>query len=67
MVYESDKIKAALELIESYGDTDGSHHKQWIIDQVVRCLVDDYDEWVRKVTYGVDGPNTYGWDEGRAP
>ena len=29
----------ALDFIESYGQTDGSHHKQWVIDQVVRILL----------------------------
>ena len=28
----------ALYLIASYGQTDGGHHKQWVLDQVARVL-----------------------------
>lgn len=57
-----------LGLIENYGGIDGAHHKQWVIDQVVRVLTGDrYDEWVRGIKDGVDGPDTYHWDEGIAP
>ena len=28
----------AMCFIESYGQIDGSHHKQWVLDQVARCL-----------------------------
>jgi hypothetical protein len=36
---ESDqRILAALMLASSYGGTDGAHHKQWLIDQMVRAL-----------------------------
>jgi hypothetical protein len=31
-------IEAALWFIGSYGQIDGSHHKQWVIDQVARIL-----------------------------
>jgi len=29
----------AIKLIEDYGSIDGSHHKDWVIDQVVRILM----------------------------
>lgn len=32
-----DPAKAALE-IATWGATDGAHHKQWVIDQMVRAL-----------------------------
>ena len=28
----------AMYFVESYGQIDGSHHKQWVLDQVARCL-----------------------------
>jgi hypothetical protein len=31
-------IEGALGIIISYGGIDGSHHKQWVLDQVVREL-----------------------------
>ncbi len=62
------RIKDALDVIERYGYIDGGHHKQWVIDQVVRCLVGDrYDQWVIDRKAGEDGPDTYPWDDGIAP
>jgi hypothetical protein len=61
------RIAEALDIAE-YGQTDGSHHKDWVIDQMVRALTgDNYDEWVRAYRDGEDGPETYEWDEGIAP
>lgn len=58
----------ALDLILRYGGIDGAHHKQWVLDQVVRALTGDkYDEWVATYCDGEDGPDTYAWDEGIAP
>jgi hypothetical protein len=59
--------KKALDLIGEYGGIDGGHHKQWLIDQLVRVLAGDYTEWVRDYKDGEEGPDTYGWDEGIAP
>lgn len=62
-----DKIAIALHFINEYGGIDGAHHKQWVLDQVVRVLAGNYDEWVIKHNAGVNGPDTYDWDEGIAP
>lgn len=62
-----EKVDRALGVIEEYGGIDGAHHKQWVIDQVVRVLVDDYPKWVADMCEGEDGPDTYDWDEGIAP
>jgi hypothetical protein len=35
-----ERIKKALQMIADFGDTDGGHHKQWALDQVVRILTD---------------------------
>jgi hypothetical protein len=59
---------AALRLAFEYGSIDGSHHKQWIIDQMVRALKGPgYEAWVEHFEDGEDGPGTYSWDEGIAP
>jgi hypothetical protein len=52
------KIKMAIDLITEYGMTDGSHHKQWVLDQVARTLLGarDYSLW-----------SMHGWDAGCAP
>ena len=53
-----------------FGSTDGDHHKQWVIDQMVRTLCGDdaaYRSFVQIHNMGTDGPNTYEWEEGIAP
>lgn len=46
----------------------GSHHKSWVIDQVLRALTGSrYLEFVKAARYGEDGPETYDWDTGIAP
>ena len=57
----------ALDLIAEHGGIDGSHHKQWLLDQLVRKLSNNYGEWVKEWEKGEDGPRTYHWDEGIAP
>jgi hypothetical protein len=65
---DAERIRAALELIGRYGGIDGAHHKQWVLDQVVRALTGDgYDAWVAACKAGDDGPETYEWDEGIPP
>ena len=63
-----DKIAGALEIALRYGQTDGDHHKAWVIDQMVRAMTGaNYDMWVRHACYGADGPDTYDWDCGVPP
>jgi len=63
-----ERVNGALSVAFSYGGTDGSHHKMWVIDQMVRVLTgENYNDWVRKRKEGEDGPDTYEWDEGIAP
>lgn len=61
------RIEEALYMINQYGGIDGAHHKQWVLDQVVRILSEDYEVWKIMYARGEDGPNTYEWDEGIAP
>jgi hypothetical protein len=61
-------ILGALEIAMSYGGSDGSHHKSWVIDQMVRELTGDgYDRFIQDAKKGEDGPDTYAWDVGIAP
>lgn len=64
---DSEKINKALDLIAEWGGIDGDHHKQWLLDYLVRELSSDYKEWVKNYESGEDGPETYSWDEGIAP
>ncbi len=62
------RIKDALNIARSCGGIDGGHHKQWVIDQMVRALTGNmYEHWVERQKAGEDGPDTYEWDEGIAP
>jgi excisionase family DNA binding protein len=64
----ADNREQVLDLITQYGGIDGAHHKQWLLDQIVRILTGDgYENWVAEYQDGEDGPETYEWDEGIAP
>jgi hypothetical protein len=61
-------LTAAIDMIVEYGGIDGAHHKAWVLDQVLRILTGKgYDELIKSVKDGEDGPDTYDWDEGIAP
>jgi hypothetical protein len=65
---EIQKREAALDLISSFGGTGGSHHKDWVIDQITRVLTgDNYEAFVSSCCDGEDGPETYSWEVGTAP
>ena len=57
-----------LDFINEWGGFDGAHHKQWVLDQLVRIVAGDgYEKWVAEHRAGDEGPDTYEWDEGIAP
>lgn len=63
-----ERIAAAIDAAETGGGTDGAHHKQWALDQVIRALTGPgYEAWRSGYEDGEDGPETYWWDEGIAP
>jgi hypothetical protein len=56
-------VAGALHFARHYGQTDGAHHKLWVIDQMVRHLTgSQYDAWVAE--YERDGAE---WHDGIAP
>lgn len=64
------KIDEAVSLILELGDTDGGHHKQWVLDQVLRILLDDkYAETIEEYNMWDEDSQEYiyEWDEGIAP
>lgn len=62
------RVAAALELAVKHGGHSGSHHKDWVIDQMVRVLAGDrYAALVAEACSGEDGPATFTWSEGIAP
>ena len=58
---DTERIVVALNLIIEFGGYDGAHHKDWVLDQVVRALLTakEYKELRRNVGKG--------WEEGIAP
>lgn len=63
-VYGDDDSESALRMLLDYGQTDGAHHKTWVIDQALRHLAGAaYGRLIE--AYKNDGK--YHWDEGIAP
>lgn len=59
------QIAAAAEVAARYGMIDEMHHKQWVIDQMLRSILgDDYDAWVTRMN---SDPQYDPWDVGIAP
>ena len=54
-------VLRALEIAKKYGTIDGSHHKQWVIDQMVRVLQGTDRGYKEFLTENPD------WDAGVAP
>ena len=65
---DTERVQLALNVALSYGQDDATHHKAWVIDQMVRVLTADrYERVIADYRNGEDGPDTYEWDEGIAP
>ena len=65
-------IRDALDLITQYGGIDGAHHKQWVLDQIVRTLTKTekgYENWLKEYQGDLDeeGYPEYEWDKGSPP
>jgi len=55
----------AVKLILRFGEIDGSHHKQWVLDQVLRILFrQNYKKEMKEFN---SDPEYSKWDEGIAP
>lgn len=60
-----DKIEKSVEFAMGVAMFDGSHHKQWVIDQMLRILLEkDYDRVIEKYN-ATQGYRK--WDEGVEP
>ena len=66
----TEKDQTILNLIFRYGGIDGEHHKQWLLNEIVRTTTEteeEYEQWVDKYEDGENGSQTYFWDIGIAP
>lgn len=65
---DSLKVQEAIDIAVEFGGIGGEHHKNWVIDQIVRILAGkNYHEIVKNACDGDEGPNTYKWEIGIAP
>lgn len=64
-----ERINKALEVAFQYAGYDGSPHKMWVIDQMIRALTgENYNEWIEHwCNPHEEDPETYEWDVGIAP
>jgi hypothetical protein len=58
-----ERIKQALAIARG-GLTDGAHHKQWVIDQMVRALLGNDEAAYRQWVAAVERDKEYVWDTG---
>jgi len=61
MTHNEEKIIA---LIEMFGMIDGAHHKQWLLDKIVRIIQPNYDNWIKEFNEDKEHEE---WDIGIAP
>lgn len=67
------RITGALRVAMAYASIDGAHHKDWVIDQMVRALTgDEYEAFIKhQEDNGEPNEGLYchgwGWNEGIAP
>ena len=61
-----ERITMAAGEIARYGMTDGSHHKQWLLDRVLRLMLaeEQYTTWIAAMN---SDPDYAPWDVGIAP
>jgi hypothetical protein len=59
----NERINKALDIAWESPDTQGAHHKQWIIDQMFRALTGDDMVYQMMISCYKDGE----WDAGIAP
>lgn len=65
-----ERIEKALKFAWQYGQIDGSHHKMWVIDQMVRALCgseNEYAKWVETYEMPLSNEDYYKWDTGINP
>jgi hypothetical protein len=72
---KTQSIEKALEIAYRYGQIDGAHHKQWVIDQMVQTLLDNSSKYKKAIKDyeflndegKYDEEKIYVWDIGIAP
>ena len=66
----SEKLEKIVHLVTNEGTYDGSHHKQWVLDQILEVALgtEDYERFIKEYEEpDEDGYTEYEWDRGIAP
>ncbi len=63
------RIREAVKIGFEYGSFDGSHHKMWVIDQMLRKLLSaaDYKAAIKELEKPDEYDDQYEWDVGVPP
>jgi hypothetical protein len=69
MTGNSGVVVDMLVVVERYAMIDGGHHKQWVIDQMVRTILgpEQYARWREAYDVASERDGYAQWDEGIAP
>ena len=61
-------VNMAARVAMRFGSIDGAHHKQWVIDQMLRSILGtkDYEAWCERMV-SIPGYENDPWDKGIAP
>jgi hypothetical protein len=59
------RVAHAVTLLILYGTVPGAHHKAWLIDQVLRVLLEDEDAYQQCIQEAASGGDP--WEKGIAP
>lgn len=65
-IHEECRGKKVASIAARFGMIDGDHHKQWVIDQMLRAALckHKYEEWVEQMN---SDPDYEPWDVGTPP
>jgi hypothetical protein len=60
------RAQEAATIATRFGMIDGEHHKQWVIDQMLRIILGEegYEKWLKEMN---SDPDYEPWDPGIAP
>jgi len=65
-IHEECRATHASTIATRFGGIDGDHHKQWVIDQMLRAVLDkeEYEAWLNAMN---SDPEYDPWDHGTPP
>lgn len=61
------RCEKAIEFALQYGSFDGEHHKQWALDQIIRILCGNLNNYKKRLKQWNSDEEYDPWDEGIPP